>query len=109
MLDILAIGENLQDYGFTLSEQEFISQFQSHIAHLKMRKGGTYAAYHDTQTYLKQNIDTLPQTHRSFYDWFASLDLWAMIDDSSNRPPRALPFSWNDYQDLYPGVKNFTD
>ena len=86
MLDILAIGENLKDYGFTLSEQEFISQFQSYIANLKMRKGGTYAACYDTQKYLKQNIETLPQTYRSFYDWFTSVDLWAMIDEASNRP-----------------------
>ena len=109
MLDILAIGENLQDYGFTVPEQEFIPQFQSYIANLKMRKGGTYAACYDTQKYLKQNIETLPQTYRSFYDWFTSIDLWAMIDESTERPPRAIPFNWNDYKDLYPGVENFVD
>jgi len=101
MLDILAIGENLQDYGFTLSEQEFISQFQSYIEKLKMRRGGTYVACHDTQKYLKKNIERVPQTYRSFYDWFISIDLWAMIDEPSNRPPRTVPFNWNDYQDLY--------
>jgi len=109
MLDILAIGENIQDYGFTLSEKEFISQFQSYIAKMQMRKGGTYVACSDTQKYLKENIETLSQTHPSFYDWFISLDLWAMIEESSNRPPRAVPFNWNDYQDLYPGVENFVD
>ncbi len=101
MLDILAIGENLQDYGFTLSEQEFISKFQSYIETLKMRRGGTYAACYDTQNYLKQNIKRLPQTYQSFYNWFISVDLWAMIDESSNRPPRTIPFNWDDYQDLY--------
>ncbi len=106
MLDILAIGENLQDYGFTLNEEEFISQFQSYIAHLKMRKGGTYAALYDTQTYLKQNIKTIPQTYLSFYDWFIAIDLEAMIDEPPNRPPRAKPFDWNDYRDLYPELAN---
>lgn len=101
MLDIVAIGENLQDYCFTLSEQEFIAQFQLYIATLKMRRGGTYAACRDTQNYLKHNIDRLPQTYRSFYDWFISLDLWAMIDEPSNRPARTVPFNWHDYQDLY--------
>lgn len=101
MLDIVAIGESLQDYGFTLSQEEFISQFQSYIATLKMRRGGTYAACYDTQQYLKQNIATLPQTYRAFYDWFISLDLWAMIDEPSSRPPRTAPFTWSDYQDLY--------
>ena len=109
MLDILAIGEKLQDYGFTLSEQEFIIQFRSYITKLKMRRGGTYAACYDTQNYLKKNIDRLPKTYRSFYDWFISIDLWAMIDEPSNRPPRSIPFNWNDYQDLYPGVKNYVD
>jgi hypothetical protein len=109
MLDILAIGDKLQDYGFTLSEQEFFSQFQSYIANLKMRRGGTYVACNDTQKYLKQNIETLPQTYRSFYGWFTSIDLWGMIDKSSNCPSRATPFNWNDYQDLYPGVENFVD
>jgi len=102
MLDIVAIGENLHDYGFTLTEQEFISKFRSYIETLKMRRGGTYVAFHDTQNYLKQNIDKLPQTYRSFYDWFISIDLWALIDQSSNRPPRSFPFNWDDYQDLFP-------
>lgn len=101
MLDILAIGESLQDYGFTLSEQEFIAQFCSSMKTLKMRRGGTYVAYHDTQNYLKQNVEKLPQTYRSFYDWFIGIDLWAMVDKSSNRPLRTIPFRWNDYQDLY--------
>lgn len=101
MLDIVAIGESLHDYGFTLSEQEFIAQFQTYIATLKMRRGGTYAACYDTQNYLKQNLDTLSQTHRAFYNWFISIDLWAMIDEPSNRPPRTVPFNWDDYKDLY--------
>ena len=109
MLDILAIGERLQDYGFTLSEQEFIAQFKSYMATLKMRKGGTYSAYYDVQKHLKQNIEKLPQTYRSFYDWFVSIDLWAMINEPANRPPRAAPFNWNDYKDLYPGVKDYVE
>lgn len=109
MLDIVAIGEKLQDYGFTLSEQEFIAQFQSYVATLKIRKGGTYAAFYDTQNYLKQNIERLPQAYRSFYDWFISIDLWMMIDEPSNRPLRAVPFNWNDYQNLYPGIEDYVD
>ena len=102
MLDILAIGEKLQDYGFTLSEEEFSSQFKSYIKNLKMRRGGTYVALRDTQNYLKQNITTLSQDHRLLFDWFISLDLEAMIAEPSNRPLRATPFDWNDYRDLYP-------
>lgn len=102
MLDILAIGEDLQDYGFTLSEPEFVTQFRSYIETSKIRRGGTYVACYDTQNYLKQNVDKLPQTnYRPFYDWFISIDLWAMIDESSNRPLRKSPFTWDDYQDLY--------
>ncbi len=107
MLDILAIGEDLQDYGFTLSAQEFITQFKSYIETLKMRRGGTYAAFSDTQNYLKQNLERLPQIHRAFYDWFISIDLWAKIDESSNRPLREVPFNWHDYYDLYPGILSF--
>lgn len=102
MLDIVATGEKLQDYGFTLSEQEFISKFQSYMARLKMRRGGTYVACYDTQNYLKKNIEKLPQAYRSFYDWFIALDLWAMVNESSQRPPRAASFNWRDYQDLLP-------
>lgn len=101
MLDILAIGEDIRDYGFTLSVEGFISQFRTYIEKLKMRRGGTYVACYDTQNYLKQNIEKLPQAYRTFYDWFISIDLWAMIDKSSKRPPRAVPFNWDDYQDLY--------
>lgn len=107
MLDILAIGEKLQDYGFTLSEKEFIAQFKSYIQALKMRRGGTYVACYDTQNYLKKNLERLPQANRLFYDWFISIDLWAMIDKSSNRPPRKIPFDWRDYQDLYPAINEF--
>lgn len=109
MLDILAIGETLQEYGFTLTEQEFIFQFQSHIKDLKTKRGGTYATYYDTQKYLKKNIAILLSTYRTFYEWFTSIDLWTIIDEPSNRPIRASPFNWNDYEDLYPGVKDFVD
>lgn len=109
MLDVIAIGERLQDYGFILSESEFIYQFRFYIENLKMRKGGTYAACYDTQNYIKQNIEGLPQAYRSFYDWFVSIDLWAKIDQASHRPPRQAPFSWSDYQDLYPGVEDYVD
>jgi hypothetical protein len=101
MLDIVAIGQELQDYGFTLSQKEFIAQFRSYIETSQIRRGGTYVACYDTQNYLKQNIDKLPQTYRPFYDWFISIDLWAMINEPSNRPPRPSPFNWDDYQDLY--------
>ena len=109
MLDILAIGENLQDYGFTLSEQQFIEKFKTFITNLKIRRGGTYAALLDTQQSLKQNIETLPQIYRQFFNWFIQINLFSMLDKSSNRPDRTDPFSWNDYQDLYPGVENFVD
>lgn len=106
MLDILAIGERLKDYGFTLSESEFIAKFQSFIETLKMRRGGTYAALFDTQNYIKQNLEKLPGTYRSFYDWFMAIDLWALVKEAESgtpdRPPRSSPFDWNDYQDLYP-------
>ncbi len=109
MLDILAIGENLQDYGFTLSEQEFIPQIQAFLMSLKTKRGGAYVPCCDTQKYLKQNIGNLPTEYRSFYEWLISIDLWQMIDDPLNRPPRASPFSWNDYKDLYPAVEEFVD
>ena len=109
MLDILAIGENLQDYGFTLTEEEFITQFQEYFKNLRLRRGGTYTICNDTQSYLKKNIAILPSIYHPFYEWFISLDLWAMIDESSNRPPRKTPFNWNDYRDLYPGVESFID
>lgn len=109
MLDILAIGETLQEYGFTLSEQQFIDQFQFYMAHLHMRRGGTYVASYDTQQYLKQHVETLPQTYRQFYNWLISIDLYSMLEKSSNRTPRSTAFCWNDYEDLYPGVKNFVD
>jgi hypothetical protein len=103
MLDIMAIGEDMREYGFTLSPEEFIAQFQSYSASLKIRRGGTYVACHDTQQYLQKNIEKLPQAYRSWYEWFISLDLWAMIDESSHRPLRTLPFVWSAYQDLYHG------
>lgn len=111
MLDILAIGEDLSDYGFTVTEPEFSSQFKSYMENLKMRRGGTYAALKDTQNYVKQNIDSLPQARRPFYDWFVNIDLWALVDksieDSSKRPLRASPFNWKDYSDIYPGIEEF--
>lgn len=100
-LDILAIGENLSDYGFTLSEEEFIIKFKSFIENLKMRRGGTYVACYDTQNYLKENINKLPKERRLFYDWFLSINLWEKIDKSFSRPLREAPFSWSDYNDLY--------
>lgn len=109
MLDILAIGERLQDYGFSLPEEEFITNFQSYFTAATLRPDGMYAAYRDTQRYLKNNIDTLPQTHRAFYDWYCSIDLWEKADTTTTRPLRATPFSWNDYADLYPGVSNYLD
>lgn len=109
MLDILAIGENLKDYEFSLTEEQFIHQFQSFLMSLKTKRGGTYAACYDTQKYLKQNIENLPSKYRSFYEWFISIDLWQMIDEPLNRPLRATPFSWNDYKDLYPAVEEFVD
>lgn len=102
MLDILAIGEKLKDYGFTLSEEDFISQFQSYLENLKIRRGGTYAACLDTQNYLKKHLEELPQIYRPFYDWFVSFDLWTLIDEPPSRPLRTTPFKWEDYQDLYP-------
>lgn len=111
MLDILAIGEDLSDYGFTVTEPEFTLQLKSYMDNLKMRRGGTYAALKDTQNYIKQNIDSLPQARRPFYDWFISIDLWALVDqsieDSSKRPLRASPFNWKDYSDIYPGIEEF--
>lgn len=109
MADILAIGENLKDYGFSLSEKEFISQFQTYIMNLKMKRGGTYAACNDTQKYIKENIDILPCNYRSFYDWYTSIDLWGMINESQSRPLRTTPFKWSDYKDLYPGVEDFEE
>lgn len=108
MLDILAIGEKLSDYGFTMSEQKFIAEFTLYLETLVMRRGGTYTACRDTQKYLKQNIEQLPQKYRSFYDWFLALDLLAMIDTTSSRPLRTIPFSWDYYQDLYPVLRNDT-
>lgn len=109
MLDILAISENLQDYEFTLTEEEFIPQFQSFLLSLKTKRGGTYAACYDTQKYLKQNIENLSSEYRSFYEWFISIDLWQIIDEPLTRPLRAAPFSWSDYKDLYPPVEEFVD
>jgi len=106
MLNIFAIGEKLQDYGFSLSEDEFMCQFRSYIEKLIFRRGGTYAAFYDTQNYLRKNIEKLPQTYRSFYDWFIAIDLWGMLDKSSIRHPRTIPFNWHDYQDLYQGVED---
>lgn len=106
MLDILVTGQNIQDYGFTLSHEEFITCFKKYIQTLKMRRGGTYVALRDTQNYVKKNLEALPHIHREFYEWFISLDLWAMVDDASDRPPRAVPFNWDDYRDIYPnGVR----
>lgn len=109
MLDIMAIGDRLRDYGFTLSEEEFISQFQSYVESLAMRRGGTYTAFHDTQRYIQKNISQLPQNYRPFYEWFVAIDFWERVEKSSNRPLRDRPFSWSDYEDLYSGVKNFVD
>ena len=109
MLGILAVGEDLQEYGFTLSDPEFMARFTSFLDNLKMRRGGTYDACRDAQTYIRQHIDHLPADRRSFYEWFISLDLWARVDKSSNRPLRDCPFSWSDYQDLYPGVECYVD
>lgn len=106
MLDIIAIGEKLHDYGFTLSEQEFIAQFKSYIEKLTMRRGGTYAALFDTQNYIKKHLQTLPATYRTFYDWFIAIDLWSRVEKidegASDRPLRTIPFDWKDYEDLYP-------
>lgn len=107
MLDIVAIGEHLEEYGFTLSEEAFIQKMQSYLSSVKMKRGGTYAACLDTQQYLKEHVESLPQTHRQFYDWFISIDLYEMLDLSTNRPLRTTPFCWDDYQDIYPPVKNF--
>lgn len=104
MLDIMAVGEQLEDYGFKFTEAEFITQFQAYMAKLKMRRGGTYVACNDTQNYLKRNLERLPQSRRPFYGWFLSLDLWSMVDEPLNRPLRTRPFDWLDYTDLYPGV-----
>lgn len=109
MLDILAIGDDMQEYGFTLSEQEFVAQFQDYVANLKMRRGGTYATFLDTQRYLKQCVEALPQARREFYEWFMSLDLWGMVDEPVTRPLRASAFDWRDYRDLYLGVEGFVD
>lgn len=109
MLDILAIGERLQDYGFTLSEKEFISRFKLYIDGLKMRRGGTYVSLLDTQRYIKQNLRNLPKRYRPFYDWFIAINLWERVETASNRPLRTTPFNWMDYDDLYPDVKNFTE
>ncbi len=100
MLDILAIGEHLSDYGFTLSEETFTSQFQTYLANVKMRRGGTFVACRDTQQHVKQHLETLPQTHRLFFDWLISVDLYSMLEKSSNRPPRLSPFRWEDYKDF---------
>jgi hypothetical protein len=100
MLDIIATGQGLQDYGFTLSASEFITQFKSYMQTLKMRRGGTYVALRDTQKYIKHNIEKLPQIHREFYEWLISFDLWAMVNESVDRPQRAVPFTWDGYQDL---------
>lgn len=102
MLDILAIGDRLSDYGFTLTEEEFISQFQVYLTNIKTRRGGTYVACKDTQRYVKQHIHMLPDMYRSFYEWFASFDLWTIIEEPSDRPLRTNPFNWMDYQDLFP-------
>lgn len=104
MLDIIAIGENLHDYGFTLAEQEFILQFKSYITALKMRRGGTYVACSDTQKYIKRNIGTLPHTYQQFYEWFMEIDLWKKINTYASRPPRKIPFCWDEYKDLYKNV-----
>lgn len=101
MLDIIAIGENLKDYGFTLSEDDFISKFKSYIQNLKMRRGGTYVALNDTQNYLKQNKETLSKNYQQFYDWFTSINLWDKIKEIPNRPLRKTPFRWKDYHDIY--------
>lgn len=110
MLDILAIGENLADYGFTLTEKEFVGSFRSYMQHLKMRRGGTYAALKDTQTYIAQNRASLPSKRQPFYDWFVSFDLWSMVNQApeatSQRPLRTTPFDWQDYKDLYPPLAN---
>jgi hypothetical protein len=107
MLDIMAIGEDLQDYGFTISKEDFIAQFKSYIETLKMRRGGTYTALHDTQLYLKQNLAKLPKVQLPFYNWFLSIDLWSRVSESENRPLRTTPFSWSDYTDLYPNIKDW--
>lgn len=105
MLDIIAIGESLKDYGFTLSEDEFISKFKSYIQNLEMRRGGTYVACNETQNYLKQNKETLSKNYQQFYDWFTSINLWDKIKENPNRPLRKTPFKWKDYQDIYEECK----
>jgi len=109
MLDILAIGENWKDYDFTISEEEFISQFQLFFKTIKTKRGGTYAACSDSQRYMRKHLENLPLTCRLFGEWFTSLDLWNMIDEPLKNPPRPSPFNWNDYSDIYPGVKEFTE
>ena len=109
MLDILAVGDRLHDYGFSLSEQEFIAQFRPYFDTTSLRPDGVYAAFLDTQRYLQKHIDVLPQTYRPFYDWYLSINLWERADTSTNRPLRTTPFRWSDYQDLYPGVSNYVD
>lgn len=104
MLDILAIGESLQEYGFTLSEEAFMHRFRSYIATLTMRRGGTYVALRDTQRYVQQNLASLPQAYRPFFDWFIQVDLESKITETSKRPPRTTPFRWDDYRDLYSSI-----
>lgn len=101
MLDILAIGDNLQEYGFTLSDQEFMTKFKRYMETLTMRRGGTYVAYTDTQRYIKQHRENLPEKYRAFYEWFITIDLESKIHASTDRPLRTVPFNWHDYQDLY--------
>ncbi len=101
MLDILAIGQDIQEYGFTMDQEEFIAHFKKYLTKLTMRPGGTYVALRDTQRYLQQHKEQLPEKYRSFYDWFLSVDLWAKVTVTSKRPFRPQPFSWDDYQDLY--------
>ncbi len=109
MLDILAIGENLEDYGFRLSKEQFMQQFRAYLTDLKMGRGGTYAACYDTQCYLKKNIEKLPQAHRAFYEWFIGVNLYEKIKAPLNCPPRTVPFRWKDYCDLYSEAENFTN
>lgn len=109
MLDILAIAEDWQDYGFILSKEEFIFRFQHFITGLKTKRGGTYAACCDSQNYIRKNLENLIPEYRAFYEWFISIDLWNMIDEKLKSPPRDSPFSWNDYKDLYPGIEGVAE
>lgn len=109
MLDIMAIGDRLHEYGFTQPESEFIFGFKYYVEKVTMRRGGTYGALNDTQQYVKHNLEKLPRAYHSFFEWFASIDFESRLVTSSSRPLRSKSFKWSDYEDVYPGVKDYVD